>query len=291
MLNSNPEFNNGNNEQAVLEKLNRQIWEARLNFEAYGTRISVRSNSIGAMENLEKMLPNILPTGWNEIEDSAADFIFSLIVKKRKSRKNIFYKNGELILDNFSPEDILQSVDSQIRMTVGENSKEFVFIHAGVVGWQGKAIVIPGRSFSGKTTLVAEFVKRGAIYYSDDFTVLDKNGYVHPFPRKLSLRGIIDDYQQLDFAVEELGGKRGSEPIPVGFLLLTKYKKKAKPKLKQVSCGEGIMAGLENSLSVRQNPAYVLEVLSKTLGNARIYKSARDEAKDFVDVCVKFFNR
>ncbi len=289
MLNSNPEFTNGNNAQEVLEKLNRQKWEAQLNFEAYGTRIGVRSNTIDTITHLEKILPNILPTGWNKIMESSADFVFSIIVKKRKSKKNVFYKNGELIMENFSPKYIWDAVDSHIRMTVGEYSKNYIFIHAGVVGWEGKAIVIPGSSFSGKTTLTAEFVKRGALYYSDDFTVLDKKGFVHPFPRKLSLRGIIDDYRQLDFAVEELGGTRGVEPIPVGIMLLTKYKKKAKPKLKQVSRGEGMMAGLENSLSIRQNPPQVLSVLNKTLEKARIYKSPRNEAKEFVDICFDFF--
>ncbi len=291
MFNSNSEFIDVNNTQAELEKLNRLKWRAQLNFEAYGTRIGMRSNTIDTIENVEKMLSNILPTGWNEIDGSVLDFIFSIIVQKRKSKKNVFYKNGELILENFSPKDILQIVDSYIRMTVGEHSKDYVFLHAGVVGWKGKAIVIPGSSFSGKTTLVAEFVRRGALYYSDDFTVLDKNGYVHPFPRKLSLRGIIDDYRQLDFAVEELGGMRGTEPIPVGIVLLTKYKKKAKPKLKEVSSGEGMMAGLENSLSVRQNPARVLKVLRKALNKARIYKSPRNEAGEFVDICFDFFEK
>ncbi len=293
MFNSK-ELTAGESQQEVSGKLNRLKWKAQISFEAYGTRIGVRSNDAEIIENLEKILPNILPTGWNGIEDSAADFVFSIITQKRKSKKNVFYKNGELILENFSPKDIWDTVDSHIRMTVGEYSKDYVFIHAGVVGWQGKAIVIPGSSFSGKTTLTAEFVKRGALYYSDDFTVLDKNGYVHPFPRKLSLRGIIDDYRQVDFDVEELGGTRGTKPIPVGVLLLTKYKKKGqkkgKPKLKTISRGEGIMAGLENSLSVRQNPSQVLKVLSKALEKARIYKSNRNEAKEFVDIYFDVLN-
>ena len=61
-------------------------------------------------------------------------------------------------------------------------TRERVFVHAGVVGWKGHAIVIPGRSRSGKTTLVAELVKAGAEYYSDEFAVLDAEGRVHPFP-------------------------------------------------------------------------------------------------------------
>lgn len=274
----------------MLQKLDRLRWEGQLNFEAYGTRVGVRSNTIDTIENVKKMLPNILPTGWNEIDGSEMDFIFSIIVQDRKSKKNVFYKNGDLISKNFSPEDIWQIIDSYIRMTVGEYSKDYVFLHAGVVGWKDRAIVIPGSSYSGKTTLVAEFVRRGALYYSDDFTILDKNGLVHPFPRKLSLRGIIDEHRQVDFAVEELGGRRGTEPIPVGDLLLTKYKKKGKPKLTEVSRGEGIMAGLENSLSVRQNPVQVLKVLSKALENARIYKSNRNEAGEFIDIYFDVIN-
>lgn len=286
MFIDNQELTDDDEAQAVIEKLNQIKWASQLYFEAYGTRIGVRFNTVEAMESLEKILPNILPNGWNEIEDSSSEFIFSIIsTQKRKSKKNVIYKNGELISTNFSPKDIWEIIDSQIRMTVGEYSKDFVFIHAGVVGWKGKAIVFPGSSYAGKSTLTAEFVKRGALYYSDDFTVLDKNGYVHPFPRKISLRGIIDDYRQLDFAVEELGGKRGTEPIPIGVLLLTKYKENARAKLKQISQGEGMMAGLENSLSVRQNPAQVLSVLSKALENAQIYKSNRNEAEKFVDIC------
>jgi predicted ATPase len=36
-----------------------------------------------------------------------------------------------------------------------------VFVHAGVVGWKGQAILVPGRSYSGKTTLIAALMKAG----------------------------------------------------------------------------------------------------------------------------------
>src|ERR671929_229610 len=87
--------------------------------------------------------------------------------------------------------------------------------HAGVVGWQGRAILIPGRSFSGKSTLVAALVRAGATYYSDEFAVLDERGRVHPFPKKLSMR--LEGSARPRFApVEELGGRRGTTPLRVG---------------------------------------------------------------------------
>ena len=51
---------------------------------------------------------------------------------------------------------------------------------AGVVGWENRAIVMPGASFAGKTTLVRAWLEAGATYYSDEFAVLDRAGRVHP---------------------------------------------------------------------------------------------------------------
>jgi uridine kinase len=41
-------------------------------------------------------------------------------------------------------------------------------------------IAIPGRSFSGKTSLVTALVRAGAVYYSDEFAVIDRDGLVRP---------------------------------------------------------------------------------------------------------------
>jgi len=71
---------------------------------------------------------------------------------------------------------------------IAETAHDRFFVHAGVVGWNGRAIVIPGQSKIGKTTLVEEFLRIGATYYSDEFAVFDRRGYVHPFARPLRVR-------------------------------------------------------------------------------------------------------
>ena len=62
-------------------------------------------------------------------------------------------------------EDVVQWLCQDIDNTVAQRSRQMLFVHAGVVGWRGLAIVIPGRSHTGKSTLVAELVWRGAVYY------------------------------------------------------------------------------------------------------------------------------
>jgi hypothetical protein len=102
------------------------------------------------------------------------------------------------------------------------NARDRVFVHAGVVGWQGRAILLPGRSMAGKSTLVRALLAAGATYYSDEFAVLDAKGRVHPFPRRLSLRrpGMLSDRPH----AADLGAATGSRPLPVGLIVHTEYR-------------------------------------------------------------------
>ena len=85
---------------------------------------------------------------------------------------------------------VLAMLDSELRGHVADHATDGFFIHAGVVAHRGRGIVIPGDSFSGKTTLVAELVRAGAGYYSDEFAVIDAEGLVHPYARPLSFRAL-----------------------------------------------------------------------------------------------------
>ena len=95
-----------------------------------------------------------------------------------------------------------------------------LFVHAGVVGWRGLAIVIPGRGAIGKTRLVAELVRRGAVYYSDTFAVLDEAGRVHPY------RGPIGLGEEGEGAPRDLRLVREgepAEPLPLGLIVAGRY--------------------------------------------------------------------
>jgi hypothetical protein len=76
----------------------------------------------------------------------------------------------------------------------------------------GRAVILPGRSMSGKTSLVAALVKAGATYFSDEYAVLDKLGMVHPYIKTLSLR--TDSMQRLQRSAEELAAMPGGSLCP-----------------------------------------------------------------------------
>lgn len=268
---------------------NKVKWKSFLAFEAFGVKIGIRCNKPDKLEEIREGLPDLLPVDLKILTTEKVDFLFTVYFRNKS--KYWLQKADEEILDYSYKINKFDQLDSKIRLTIAEFAENFIFLHAGVVSYKGKAIIIPARSFSGKTTLVAAMIKKGLEYYSDEYAVIDEAGLVHPFPKKLSMRGIIDDYRQVDIPVEELGGKQGFKPIEVGAVLISKYNKKARFNPKIVSIGEGIIESIANSVSIRQNPKLVLSILSKITASAKIIKTQRGEAEKFSNQFTTYLDR
>lgn len=250
----------------------------KLAFEAYGVKVGIEANSGKLLDNIRVKLKDIFPEGWKESDFEKAVHKFS-VNNTRNFEKNFAYKNDELLFSRtkITPE----TLEPQLRLTVAEFAENCIFLHAGAVSYNGTGIIIPGKSFAGKSTLVSELSKRGFLYFSDEYAVIDREGKLHPYAKKISMRGIVNDYTQVDVPVEEFGGKPGKEPVKIGMILVASYKKNAKFKPKTLSPGEGIIEAIANSVSIRRNPAEVLQTLHKVVADAKIIKTKRGEAKDF----------
>lgn len=108
------------------------------------------------------------------------------------------------------------------------------------------------------------------------------------------MRGIIDDYRQLDVTADSLGGRTGAQPIPVGMVLISRFdeKKSAEAEFTPeiLSAGQGIIEIMAHAISIRNNPIFALEVLNKISTRAIIARSLRGEAKSFVPCLLKYLN-
>lgn len=168
-------------------------------------------------------------------------------------------------------------LDAELRMYIALHAPNHVFVHAGVVGVEDRAIVLPGRSFAGKTTLVAALVQAGAEYWSDEYAVLDANGLVHPYPKPLSVR--INDTRETDEQpVESLGGRAGDRPLPVAVIAFTNYRPGAAWTLRARTAGEGAVKLLEHSIAARSRPEQVLAAVRRTATNAMVLEGDRGDA-------------
>jgi hypothetical protein len=170
-------------------------------------------------------------------------------------------------------------LDAELRMYIALNAPDHVFVHAGVVGVGERAIIVPGRSFAGKTTLVAALVQAGAEYWSDEYAVLDGDGFVLPYPKPLSVR-INASRATEERPVESLGGRAGDRPLPVAVIAFTSYRPGGVWALRSCTAGEGAIKLLEHSIAARSRPEQVLAAVRRAATDATVLEGDRGDADE-----------
>jgi hypothetical protein len=276
---------------AIKQASNRKRksdFKHHFHIESFGVKIGFSTNSAEALEAVKAAVKIYLPDCFREIEETKTEHDFLFVWNK--SGRDTLYKNGEKMFDRQKREISIDNVASRIRLTVAEFAVGRVFIHSGAVAWKNKAVIFPGRSFRGKTALTVALVERGAVYYSDEYAILDADGFLHPFPKMLSVRGVIDDRQQIDYPVEKFGGVAGTKKIRVGIVLVAEYKPKARWNPKFLSPAQGVIEIIQHTVPIRQNPIFTLEVLNKIAGEAVFVKSKRGDVSKSADLILKFID-
>jgi hypothetical protein len=189
------------------------------------------------------------------------------------------FVDSERVLETQSWSEALHCLESHIQLHVAEMTREWVFVHAGVVGWRGQAILLPGRSFAGKSSLVAALLKAGAEYLSDEYAVCDSNGLVYPYARRLSLRQ--DDGAKLRRPrPEDFGSRTSAGPLPIGLVAMTKYVAGARWRPTHAPRGWAALALLDNMVPIRRQPGRCLHVAHLILAGAPCLRGKRGEAED-----------
>ena len=261
--------------------LDRIEWQARLSVMAYGVRVGVRTNDLRVAEGLA----DHLPPGSESAEFFDTGRVYSLVVEEddRSGRyQNSVYVNGALLARRSTLQAGLRAFEADVQLYVAEMAPERVFVHAGVVGYRGRAILLPGRSFAGKSILVRELVRAGAQYYSDEYAVLDAAGGVHPYLRPLSIRnertpGVTKH------PVHTVGVRAADSPLPVGLVVMSEFRSGGEWRPRRLSPGRGALALLANTVAARRIPKVALTTLHQVVTRAPIVSSERGEASSVVE--------
>ncbi len=263
-----------------MKKVDRLGWAVGFSLKSYGVRIGIRSNDPAALARVCRHLPS----EWENVSSSVVDRVYSILIGGKGPRAhvrhlNLLYGDHVRLVRSLDLDTVFETLESDLRLFVAELARHRVFVHAGVVGWKGKAIVIPGRSYSGKSTLVAELVRAGATYYSDEYAVLDSRGRVHPFSKPLELRE-DGDFKQTKITAAELGGQSGTRPLPVGLVLMTQFKNGAHWRPRKLTAGKGVLEMLFNTVSARRSPERALATLQRVAAQADVLKGVRGDARN-----------
>ena len=149
-------------------------------------------------------------------------------------------------------------------------------VHAGAVLVGNKALLLPGSTHAGKSSLVAELLRRGATYLSDEYALVDSLGHVHPYPRPLLLRN--GRPEQFPVLPGELNSRFARAAAPVGWVLSLKYKPDGAWSVGQVAQSEGVMMLLKNTPHALEESPELVSLFLRAVEGARCYSGIRGDA-------------
>ncbi len=267
-----------------LEQLD---WIDAFAVTGYGVRVGVRVNDNELIERLQQRLPPGARISRMGTVDRMLSVIKAQPSEKRGVRNfNLLYADHVVGGRSHRMDAVLERYDVELRLALAQYSRRKLFVHAAVVTWKGRAIVLPGRSMTGKTTLAGELVRAGATYFSDEYAVIDDTGRVHPFAKPLSVRapGKTD---QVETAVEAFGGEAGTDPAPIHLVVMSQYRDGARWRPKKLSPGQGVLELMDNTIAARQYPELTLKLLGLAASRATILKGARGEASQIANRILK----
>jgi len=245
---------------------------------AFGVRIELR-----CPRTILAQLPEPIVPGAECVSHGQADAVLSVQAYGAAEGRPLLYEiaeNGVVLARETGLAAAAQVVESWAQLTVATLAKELVFVHAGVVGWRNRAIVVPGRSLSGKSTLVLALAEAGADYYSDEYAIFDSAGQVHPYWRLPKVR--VASGQKAASCL--LGGVLSGPPpipIPLGWVLVSRYEAGSSWQPRPLTCGGTLLGLLDNAVPLRLKPEQSVKTLAKAVASAQGYEGTRGEAADF----------
>ncbi|MBZ5724953.1 MAG: hypothetical protein LAP87_08150 [Acidobacteriia bacterium] len=156
-----------------------------------------------------------------------------------------------------------------------------VVVHAGAVAYGGAAVLLPGSSHAGKSTLVAELLGRGCTYFSDEYALLDGEGRLHSYPRALMMRDSQGEhFPQL---AAEWNAATGRHAERVGLVMALEHAPGAAWSVRSVPQSEMVLTLLKHTPQLMADSGNMVSQLARTCAGAECYAGVRGEAADAAD--------
>lgn len=241
----------------------------RFAIEAWGVRAAVEWESPA----FDEAVGNLLLPIWTDQPELSVDDVFSLT-----GTPEHFDIRGPSLDWPIPPKaDPVETLERRLHLHLASRSEQVVYVHAGVVAFEGKAVIFPGRSWTGKSTLVQALVKAGAEYLSDEYAIVDRQGRIHPFPRPISLR---QEKGTRRVSAEKLGWRGDTSPVRLAAVICTRFVPETLWSPQPISSGAAVLELLSNTVSAQAQPRLALACLSTAVKGTACLEGPRGEASE-----------
>lgn len=265
---------------SVKKKLATVVWQEKFGIDCYGEALDFRLDD----KRLKQRLIEVLPVIGQVTEFKDSNNVLSLVTNQNVELNGLYLNDDVAMEFERLDENNIEDLADKILIVLAKISlpRKF-YLHAGAVVWNGFGVLIPGASYSGKTTLVKELIEAGAEYYSDDCIILENDGYMLPLPRPLAIR---TDAGRLIKGAAEFGAKIGRTKAKLDVILFTGYEESAVWNPQQLSAGQTVLELLNNFYykgSISDVPREIISSLTRITGQTKvILNGRRDEASEVV---------
>lgn len=181
-----------------------------------------------------------------------------------------------VVVDGVAQPDTWDAVESTLALFAAERLAHEIAVHAAVFIWEGRAIVVPGTSHAGKSTLAAAAHQAGAIVASDEYALIDPTtGYVRGWNRPLRLRTAL--------GIQKRHIAQDIEPIPVALVVAVRYSAE-EPAVRTMTQAEMALELLANIVCAQSQPTAAMRAATVVARSARGVVGTRGEAQDFLSI-------
>jgi len=243
---------------------------------AFGWRVAILADSESIRAVLDRYLCPWLPRSLAEPDE--ADAVFRVL----PAEEGFEVRAGDrAVAHSATLETLIPRLQSLMDDGIVHRFTGVVAIHAGAVALGGSAVLLPGPTHAGKSTLVAELVRCGCVYFSDEYALIDDTGLAHPYPRAMMLRsGRLEARPVL---ASEWKATVGCGPAPVRLVLALEYASESAWNIRRLQQSEMLLILLKNTPHSVSESRDLVTPLVRALEGAACFAGVRGEAADAAD--------
>jgi len=258
-----------------IERSARRDWAVSTVIIAYDVRVRVRADDAALLEKLEVRLPPGSVAAHAETFHLDYSIVTDPVGADSDNERRAYsgFAGTAAFALSVDEPTLLDAFESIVRFDIAV-ATDWVFVHSGVVVWNGAAIAVPAPSMHGKSRLVDALVRAGAIYYSDEYAVIDSQGFVHPFQSPISLRTASGTVRRTMLRNPNFAGA-----VPLRLVVSTRYEPGAEWRPRRGTAAEALLVLLSNTVRARLAPRETLRVLARAVARAELLEGCRGEAE------------
>lgn len=202
--------------------------------------------------------------GWMQQSPDTADLAYTVA---RPDGRFLLEGDRAQPAEASDPGELLLRLDQDLIIQLQKRRPDLYFVHAGVLDYAGKALLLVAPSGGGKSTTTWALVHHGFRYLSDELGPIDlRTVKVHPYPRAIALKsrpprsyplpgGTLASSRGFHVAAAAMSGGIRTTAAPVGAVFFLRYAPHASaPSIERINTAQASARLYANVLNALAHP-------------------------------------